>query len=296
MLRISREIVGRLVPSCLASAVIQAGLMCCRPGCCRKRLVRHDHSLLASTVELLQPISGKGPRGARCRPRHGSQGPSDRTVRTSTGEILDPPCDWLLLPPGDATLTRRVKAAGPTWTVQERRGRKIFSQGVWAPAAIVEQVRAELTAERSTPEYAKKQVAATHRRERQQAGYVEDFHAAVLTFLAFDAKHADLADRLARAVTDHATPVGSGTVARTKRIPIERRAEAAVVAWLRHATTGYDGMVIPRIKGKRREVRRMLAEHSKRLLDAYRSGLMVDPDGCPLKKALSRSEPGEVLK
>ena len=27
----------------------------------------------------------------------------------------------------------------------------------------------------------------------------------------------DLADRLARAVTDHATPVGSGTVARTKR-------------------------------------------------------------------------------
>ena len=29
------------------------------------------------------------------------------------------------------------------------------------------------------------------------------------------------------AVTDHATPVGSGTVARTKRIPVEQRAEAA---------------------------------------------------------------------
>lgn len=29
------------------------------------------------------------------------------------------------------------------------------------------------------------------------------------------------------AITDHAVPVGSGTVARTQRIPIERRAEAA---------------------------------------------------------------------
>jgi hypothetical protein len=54
---------------------------------------------------------------------------------------------------------------------------------------------------------------------------------------------------LAQAVTDHATPVGSGTVARTKRIPVEQRAEAAVIAWMRHQTTGYDGMVIPRVKG-----------------------------------------------
>jgi hypothetical protein len=73
----------------------------------------------------------------------------------------------------------------------------------------------------------------------------------VLAFLAFHPAHAHLADRMARAVTDHATPVGSGTVARTKRIPIERRAEAAVIAWMRHQTTGSDGMVIPRVKGRR---------------------------------------------
>jgi len=104
--------------------------------------------------------------------------------------------------------------------------------------------------------------------------------------VAFHAVHADLADRLARAVTDHATPVGSGTVARTKRIPVERRAEAAVIAWMRHQTTGYDGMVIPRVKGKRREVRRMLAQRSKQLLERYRRG---EPggEGCPLKKALA---------
>ncbi len=60
-------------------------------------------------------------------------GPSDRTVRTADGKILHAPADWELLPPGDATLTRRVKAAGPTWTVQVKKGRKTFSRGVWAP-------------------------------------------------------------------------------------------------------------------------------------------------------------------
>src|SRR5262245_35002800 len=87
-------------------------------------------------------------------------GPTDRSVRTHAGAILQPPADWVLLPPGDATLTRRVKAAGPTWTVQQKRGRKTFSRGVWAPAAIVEQVRAELAAERATPEYARQREAS----------------------------------------------------------------------------------------------------------------------------------------
>lgn len=35
-------------------------------------------------------------------------------------------------------------------------------------------------------------------------------------------------------------------------------------------TTGYDDMVIPRVKGKRREVRQMLAQRSKELLARYR--------------------------
>jgi hypothetical protein len=69
----------------------------------------------------------------------------------------------------------------------------------------------------------------------------------------------NLLNRLARAVTAHAMPVGSGTVARTKRIPVEERAEAAVMAWMRHPTTGQDGRVIPRVKGKRRVVRRLPA-------------------------------------
>jgi hypothetical protein len=192
----------------------------------------------------------------------------------------------LLLPPGDAALTRRVKAAGDHWIVQEKKGRKVFSKGVWAPATTIDRSRAELDAERATEGHAKRKAADARRRDQAQAGYVEDFFGAVVAFLAFHPTHAGLAERLARAVTDHATPVGSGTVARTKRIPVERRAETAVIAWMRHQTTGYDGMVIPRVKGRRREVRRMLARRSQELLYRYRRGEPV-PDGCPLQKALT---------
>jgi hypothetical protein len=199
------------------------------------------------------------------------------------------------LPPGDAALTRRAKAAGDHWVVQERRGRKVFSRGVWAAAATIERIRAELEAERSTEGFARKKAAEARRRGKAQAEYVEDFHGAVITFLAFHPAHAALADRLARAVTDHATPVGSGTVARTKRIPVERRAAAAVIAWLRHQTTGYDGMMVPRVKGKRREVRRMLAERSRQLLERYRRGEAAG-DGCPLTRALAEQAADLMLR
>jgi hypothetical protein len=217
-------------------------------------------------------------------------GPTPNTVRAADGSVLTVPAGWVLLPPGDAGLTRRVKAAGDHWGVQENRGRKVFSRGLWAAAATIGRIRAELEIERSSERFAKKKDADARRRERAQAEYVEDFHGAVVAFLAFHPTHADLAARLARAVTAHATPVGSGTVARTKRIPVEQRAEAAVIAWMRHQTTGYDTLVIPRVKGKRREVRRMLAQRSKELLARYRLG---EPggDGCPLKRALANQPP-----
>src|SRR5437868_614242 len=202
-------------------------------------------------------------------------GPTPNTVRAADGTVLTAPEWWMLLPPGDAALTRRVKAAGDHRIVQEKKGRKVFSRGVWAPAATVDRIRADLAAERATEGHGKRKEAAARRRDKAQAEYVEDFFGAVISFLAFHANHADLADRMARAVTDHVTPVGSGTVARTKRIPVEERAEAAVIAWMRHGTTGYEGMVIPRVRGKRREVRRMLAARSKELLARYRRGEAV---------------------
>ena len=214
-----------------------------------------------------------------------SPGPTPSTVRAADGKVLPVPAGWVLLAPGDAALTRRVKAAGDHWVVQERRGRKVFSQGVSAPADTIERIRVELAAERATEGYAKRKLADAKRRDQAQATYIEDFTTAVLAFLNFHPNHAEMAQRLARVVADHATPVGSGTVARTKRISVEQRAEAAVIAWMRHQTTGYDSMVVPRVKGQRREIRRMLARRSHELLQRYRCGEPV-AEGCPLMRAL----------
>lgn len=217
-------------------------------------------------------------------------GPAPNTVRAADGSVRPTPVGWILVPPGDAALTRRIKAAGEHWVVAEKKGRRVFSKGVWAAGATIARIRVELEAERATAGYAKKLEAGARRRDKAQSAYVEDFRSAVVATLAFHPLHADLADRLASAVTAHATPVGSGTVARTQRIPVEQRAEAAVIAWLRHQTTGYDGMAIPRVKGKRRQVRRMLAQRSQELLARYRRGEAAGGQ-CPLKKALDGPAP-----
>lgn len=206
-------------------------------------------------------------------------------VRAADGQEISVPAGWQLLPPGDAALTRRVKAAGDHWLVQERRGRRVFSKGIWAPADTIDRIRGELKAERSTEQYAQRKAAAARRREQVQSEYVDEFFQAVVQFLDFHESCAELQHKLAQAVTTHATPVGSGTVARTQRIPVERRAESAVIAWMRHQTTAYDEMQIPRVKGKRREVRRLLAQRSKDLLSRYRNG-QAPLTACPLQAAL----------
>lgn len=215
-------------------------------------------------------------------------GPRPNSVLNEYDIIIAVPEGWSLLPPGDAGLTRRVKAAGEYWVVQEKKGRRIFSKGIWAAAATIEKTSLELEAERSTESYSKRKESAAKRRDKVQLEYVEDFTGAVVTFLAFHPNHSELANKLAKVVADHATPVGSGTVARTKRIPVERRAEAAVIAWMRHQTTAYDSMSIAKIKGERREVRRMLAQRSKSLLARYRKE-ESGSEACLLKEALKNT-------
>jgi hypothetical protein len=214
-------------------------------------------------------------------------GPTPGTVTAPDGRVLTPPSGWQLLPPGDPGLTRRVKAAGDYWVVQEKKGRKLFSRGVWADRGLIDRLRAQLEVERSSDSYARRQESSARRREKAQQEYVEDFHGAVLSFLRFHPCYEALAWRLAEVVTQHATPVGSGTVARTQRIPLSERAEAAVIAWMRHQTTAYDSMTIPRVKGQRREVRRQLARHSQAVLQSYRQGHEVAP-ACPLWLALEQ--------
>ena len=215
-----------------------------------------------------------------------SPGPTKNSLRTANGSVVSAPEGWTLLPPGDAALTRRVKAAGEHWIVQEKKGRRVYSQGVWAAAATIERIRAELQAERATEAYSRRKESDVRRRSEAQTEYVHDFFQAVVSFLAFHPSHAAFADRLAKVVTEYVTPVGSGTVARTRRIPVEKRAEAAVIAWMRHHTTGYDSMAIVRVKGKRREIRRLLARESHDLLSRYRRGEPV-AEGCSLAACLA---------
>lgn len=206
-------------------------------------------------------------------------------VLTFQGKELKIPAGWELLRPGDAGLTRRVKKDGPHWVVKDFYKKRWISLGVLAPKDRIGFFREELEQEREDPAYAKKLEAGRKRREKQEEAYVEDFAGAVRDFLAFHALYAEMAAKLAEMIAKHATPVGSGTVARTKLIPIERRAEAATIAWLRHQTTSYDHMHIPRVKGERREVRKMLAEESRRRLSGYRKGVTMGA-GCPIWRAV----------
>lgn len=207
------------------------------------------------------------------------------TVLSEDGVELDIPKGWRFLAAGDSGLTRKVKAMGPHWVEQIKRGRRIYTQGIWVDPEYVARANAELEEKRNSTEYKKKREGDLKRREKKQELYVEDFHAALVAFLAFAECYSSIAQKIAHAVAVHATPIGSGTVARTTMIPIEKRAEAAVIAWMRHQTTSYDDMTIARVKGKRREVRRKLAQDSIKLLSNYRRGATI-PEDCPLLRAI----------
>ena len=202
------------------------------------------------------------------------------------GKIVPLPDNWTLVKSGDAGLTRRLKACGaPYWVLVHKRRNRIENIGLFIDKDTAEAVKAELDAERETPEYQKQLASSRRSREKKQLQYENDFYLAVLKFLNFAPCYSELAERMAKLVADHAVPVGSGTVARTSMIPIEQRAEAAVIAWMRHQTTAYDHMVIAHLKGERRAVRRQLASGSRELLRRYRRGEALHPD-CPLYAAL----------
>jgi len=207
------------------------------------------------------------------------------------GEILVPPTSWAFLPAGDAGITRKVTAKGVFWRVEVKMERRTISQGIWAPATTIARAQEEVKTIRLTDEYKKKRVSVINRRDKKQELYDADFCKAVEDYLGFDVIYQQMEKKLARAVTVHAIPVGSGTVARTQTIPIEERAAHAVIAWMRHQTTAYEHVKIARIKGERRAVRREYAQQSVALLSNYRQGRGI-PDSCPLQKAIDKIQTG----
>lgn len=208
------------------------------------------------------------------------------TLTGENGEVLHPPADWGFLPAGDAGITRKVTSTGVFWRVQVKIGRRIISKGIWAPLETIERAKLEVEAVRETSFYKKKIESSRNSRVKKQAEYEAEFLEAVKNYLSFNERFIEFEEKLAEAVTMHAVPVGSGTVARTSMIPLEERAAKAVIAWMRHKTTAYDSTVIPRVKGKRRAMRRILAEQSAEILESYRKGGAV-PENCPLADALN---------
>ena len=53
-------------------------------------------------------------------------GPTPNTVLAIDGKIITVPVGWILVPPGDPALTRRIKAAGEHYAVAERRALRFF--------------------------------------------------------------------------------------------------------------------------------------------------------------------------
>jgi hypothetical protein len=213
-----------------------------------------------------------------------SPGPNGSLIN-EYGQPVKPPKDWAFLPAGDAGITRKVTAQGEYWRVQYKKGRRTISKGVWAPKTTIQHAQEAVVEVRATDEYKKKQDYALKRRTKKQAEYDTEFCKAVEDYLNFQERYKNLEQKMAKAVTEHAIPVGSGTVARTQMIPIEERASRAVIAWMRHKTTAYDNLKIANRKGERRAVRRTLAQQSVVLLSNYRKGSEIKED-CLLQKAI----------
>lgn len=203
------------------------------------------------------------------------------------GESLSPPTHWKFLPAGDAGITRKVTAKGEFWRVQIKKGKRLISKGIWAPAITIQQAQQDVKEIRSTDEYKKKRIYDLNRREKKQSEYEVEFCKHVKTYLHFHPKYKSIEKQMAEAITEHAIPVGSGTVARTAMIPVEERAARAVIAWMRHQTTAYDHIQIAHIKGERRAVKREFAKQSKVILSKYRSGEIISVH-CPLRNALQK--------
>ena len=108
------------------------------------------------------------------------------TVRDESGEVLFIPEGWALLKPGDASLTRRLKALGPSWTVQEKKGRKMFSRGVWAPRENILAAQKQVEKQRQDPAEIRKLEASRQRRAKAEVEYGKEFELAIFEFLNFN--------------------------------------------------------------------------------------------------------------
>ncbi len=147
------------------------------------------------------------------------------------------PEGWVLVPSGDPFLTREVKK-GPHWILLKRRKRYTAALGVFCP--MVRLGLAERRREETAESRARQRRLGSTSRERAEERYRDEMEQTVLHFLAFRPEHTELAREIARGAVTQATPVGSGRVGRTRKLPVAQRAELAARAYVRRRRTDFE--------------------------------------------------------
>ena len=155
------------------------------------------------------------------------------------GELTEPE-GWELLPPGDAYVTRHVKAAGTYWVLFRPKGRHQHRRrlGLLAPADAIAAAKASAATTLASREVSRE--AGARRRELSEAAYRAEFADAVRRWLDFAPEHAGLADDIAVNAAERAAVVGSGRVGRARTLSLDERAELAARALIRHRHTDYE--------------------------------------------------------
>lgn len=210
---------------------------------------------------------------------------SDGRFTDEENNIVKIPEMWEFLPAGDAGVTRNVTKAGEYIRVKQKRGRRLISKGVWAPKEAIEMAIAKMTTLRSTESYEKSKQYRAHKREKDLISYQEDFKKQIIIQLSFADIYHDIAVVLADKITQFATPIGSGTVARSSTLSLDLKAQKAINGWVRHRLTPYESLKIARVKGARANARKLMYEKGLKVFLPYQKGEEI-PSNCPLKREL----------
>ncbi|MDC1106865.1 DUF2293 domain-containing protein [Prolixibacteraceae bacterium] len=214
-------------------------------------------------------------------------------VKSTDGKLIDRngkeviiPRKWSFFPAGDAGVTRAITKQKNYIRVKELRGRRAISKGIWAPEELIQEAKQRMTKVRSSDIYRKQKLQREMRRDQIQEAFIESLEHAIRDRLSFHNCYKELEESLAKAIVDHSSPIGSGTVSRSSRLSIETKAEKAINGWVRHHLTPYEQLKIARTKGARRLARKMMIDKGNEVLVVYRKGQEC-PNPCPIHKSLN---------
>lgn len=158
--------------------------------------------------------------------------------------VVELPKDWQFLPSGDNFLTRSVRKLGPYWIEMKKvksYGHSI-AIGTWAPKQSI--LKAQQLAEETKEARAEKRKKGRVYRERKEEKYKQTLKEAIVRYLNFAPEYKNLAEKIAAGASSTAAEKGSGRVGRTSLLSLEKKAELAANAYIRHRHTTYEEQLV----------------------------------------------------